>query len=98
MQQWQRWTDDDARMFISVPLDVDDKYSRGVLGVIAGSNQYPGAAVMACEGAMRAGVGMVRYLGPSQAEKLLPKMVKYKPGLSDRELMRIKLAGDEAAQ
>jgi hydroxyethylthiazole kinase-like uncharacterized protein yjeF len=71
MQQWQRWTDDDARMFISVPLDVDDKYSRGVLGVIAGSNQYPGAAVMACEGAMRAGVGMVRYLGPSQAEALL---------------------------
>jgi hydroxyethylthiazole kinase-like uncharacterized protein yjeF len=71
MQQWQIWTDDDARMLISVPSIFDDKYSRGVLGVIAGSTQYPGAAVMACEGAMRCGVGMVRYLGPPKAETLL---------------------------
>lgn len=71
MEQWQNWTDDDARMFVSVPSDHDDKYSRGVLGVIAGSTQYPGAAVMVCEGAMRTGVGMVRYLGPTKAENLL---------------------------
>lgn len=71
MEQWQNWTDDDARMFVSVPSDYDDKYSRGVLGVIAGSTQYPGAAVMVCEGAMRTGVGMVRYLGPTKAENLL---------------------------
>lgn len=71
MEQWQNWTDEDARKFISVPSDYDDKYSRGVLGVIAGSTQYPGAAVMVCEGAMRTGVGMVRYLGPAKAEKLL---------------------------
>jgi hydroxyethylthiazole kinase-like uncharacterized protein yjeF len=71
MEQWQNWTNDDARMFISVPTELDDKYSRGVLGVIAGSIQYPGAAVMVCEGAMRSGVGMVRYLGPSKAESLL---------------------------
>lgn len=71
MEQWQNWTDEDARMFVSVPSDHDDKYSRGVLGVIAGSTQYPGAAVMVCEGAMRAGVGMVRYLGPAKAENLL---------------------------
>ena len=71
MEQWQKWTDDDARMFIAVPSELDDKYSRGVLGVIAGSREYPGAAVLVCEGAMRTGVGMVRYLGPSQAEALL---------------------------
>jgi len=71
MEQWQNWTDEDARMFISVPSDQDDKYSRGILGVIAGSTQYPGAAVMVCEGAMRTGVGMVRYLGPTSAANLV---------------------------
>ncbi|MCU1519858.1 MAG: NAD(P)H-hydrate epimerase [Arthrobacter sp.] len=40
------------------------KYSRGVLGVVAGSDRYPGAAVLACQGALASGVGMVRYLGP----------------------------------
>ncbi len=71
MEEWQQWTDQDARMFISVPTDYDDKYSRGVLGVIAGSTQYPGAAVMVCEGAMRTGVGMIRYLGPKRAATLV---------------------------
>ena len=71
MGQWQSWTDQDARMFISVPVDYDDKYSRGVLGVIAGSTKFPGAAVMVCDAAMRTGVGMVRYLGPKKAENLV---------------------------
>lgn len=71
MEQWQSWTEEDARAFISVPTEHDDKYSRGVLGVIAGSTQYPGAAVMVCEAAMRTGVGMVRYLGPTRAADLL---------------------------
>lgn len=40
------------------------KYSRGVLGVAAGSARYPGAAVLAVGGALRAGAaGMVRYVG-----------------------------------
>lgn len=71
MEQWQTWTEKDARAFIAVPSEHDDKYSRGVLGVIAGSTQYPGAAVMVCEAAMRTGVGMIRYLGPAKAENLL---------------------------
>lgn len=44
-----------------------DKYSRGVLGVAAGSDAYPGAAVLAVGGALRAGAGMVRYVGPTRA-------------------------------
>jgi ADP-dependent NAD(P)H-hydrate dehydratase / NAD(P)H-hydrate epimerase len=47
------------------------KYSRGVLGVIAGSADYPGAAVLACRGALAAGVGMVRYLGPPEVADLV---------------------------
>lgn len=47
-----------------VPQRTDHKYTRGVLGVVAGSDTYPGAAVLACLGAVRAGVGIVRYVGP----------------------------------
>lgn len=46
-----------------VPAPDDHKYSRGVLGVVAGTATYPGAAVLVAGAAVRAGVGMVRYLG-----------------------------------
>ena len=47
------------------------KYSRGVLGVVAGSRRYPGAAVLACRGALASGVGMVRYFGPPEVAELV---------------------------
>lgn len=47
------------------------KYSRGVLGVVAGSTRYPGAAVLACRGALAAGAGMVRYVGPPEVADLV---------------------------
>jgi ADP-dependent NAD(P)H-hydrate dehydratase / NAD(P)H-hydrate epimerase len=68
---WQPWTLDAAREWIAVPAEKDDKYSRGVLGVITGSDQYPGAAVLGVEAAVRTGVGMVRYVGPPRAENLV---------------------------
>jgi NAD(P)H-hydrate repair Nnr-like enzyme with NAD(P)H-hydrate dehydratase domain len=57
------WTLADCRDWIAVPGSDDDKYSRGVLGVVTGSDEYPGAAVLGVEAASRTGVGMVRYLG-----------------------------------
>jgi len=65
------WGPKDAARLIAVPTEDDDKYSRGVLGVITGSDQYPGAAVLGVEAALRTGVGMVRYLGPSRASTLV---------------------------
>ncbi|WP_372592740.1 bifunctional ADP-dependent NAD(P)H-hydrate dehydratase/NAD(P)H-hydrate epimerase [Actinotalea sp.] len=50
-----------------VPGPADDKYRRGVLGVVAGSTGYPGAAVLTVDGALGAGCGMIRYLGPRRA-------------------------------
>jgi len=47
-----------------VPGPTDQKYTRGVLGVVAGTPTFPGAAVLAVTAAVRAGVGMVRYRGP----------------------------------
>ncbi len=46
-----------------VPGAGDDKYSRGVLGVVAGGEDYTGAAVLCCTAAVGAGVGMLRYVG-----------------------------------
>lgn len=48
-----------------VPGPEDHKYSRGVLGVVAGTPAYPGAAVLTVSAASLSGVGMVRYVGPS---------------------------------
>ena len=61
---WREWTAEDSAEWIAAPDSDDDKYTRGVLGVITGSTDYPGAAVLGVEAALRAGVGMVRYSGP----------------------------------
>ena len=61
----------DARQWIAIPGPDDDKYSRGVLGFVTGSARYPGAAVLGVEAALHAGVGMVRYLGPGRATRLV---------------------------
>jgi hydroxyethylthiazole kinase-like uncharacterized protein yjeF len=54
-----------AARLLPRPQPSDDKYTRGVLGVAAGSQQYPGAAVLATGAAVRAGAGMVRFAGAS---------------------------------
>ncbi|MFD7612720.1 NAD(P)H-hydrate dehydratase [Streptomyces sp. NPDC059828] len=54
----------DVAQLLPVPGTESDKYRRGVVGVVAGSARYPGAAVLAVAGALRAGAGAVRYVGP----------------------------------
>lgn len=46
----------------------DDKYTQGVVGVIAGSHRYPGAAVLATGAAVTATSGMTRFVGSAHAE------------------------------
>lgn len=65
------WTLGDARGIVEPPGPSDDKYSRGVVGLRTGSDDYPGAAVLGVEGAWRTGVGMVRYVGPRRAADLV---------------------------
>jgi len=71
MAAYREWTPADARECIAVPSVADDKYSRGVLGVVTGSEQYPGAAVLGVEAALRTGLGMVRYLGSARPTSLV---------------------------
>ena len=49
------------KVFVT-PSVFDDKYSRGVLGVITGSKTYPGAASLTTKASLRTGVGMIRFL------------------------------------
>lgn len=68
---WRDWTELVASECIAVPAADDDKYRRGVLGIVTGSREYPGAAVLGVQAAVRTGVGMVRYLGPPRASDLV---------------------------
>ena len=53
----------DVAGLLPVPAPDDHKYSRGVVGVRAGSAEYPGAAVLSVAGAACGLAGMVRYDG-----------------------------------
>ncbi|KUL38142.1 carbohydrate kinase, partial [Streptomyces sp. NRRL F-4489] len=55
----------DVAALLPRPAAESDKYRRGVVGVVAGSARYPGAAVLAVAGALRGGAGAVRYVGPA---------------------------------
>ncbi|WP_327736913.1 NAD(P)H-hydrate epimerase [Streptomyces nojiriensis] len=62
----------DVAGLLPEPTATSDKYRRGVVGIVAGSAQYPGAAVLAVAGALRGGAGAVRYVGPA-AEAVLAR-------------------------
>ena len=66
-----RLVDEDVRALWPVPGPADHKYSRGVVALDVGSPAFPGAAVLAAEGAARAGAGMVRYRGPAAVRDLV---------------------------
>jgi hydroxyethylthiazole kinase-like uncharacterized protein yjeF len=57
----KQWSAKDAARCIIVPSELDHKYSRGVLGIITGSAQYPGAAVLTTAAACATGLGLARF-------------------------------------
>lgn len=61
---------DIARLW-PVPGPTSHKYSRGVVGIDTGSSRYPGAAVLGTIGALHAGTGMIRFVGPDLAAGLI---------------------------
>ena len=65
--------DDEYRAHSAVPVPAfsDDKYARGVVGLVAGSDTYPGAGVLATRGALAAGVGMARLNSTRRVQDLV---------------------------
>lgn len=67
-----------AREFLFAPSADEDKYRRGVVGVVAGSDTYPGAGLLAAFAASNTGVGMVRLNSTRRVEDLV---LHYAPGI-----------------
>jgi len=61
---------DVARLW-PIPGPRDDKYSRGVVGIIAGGENYTGAAILATTSAACSGAGMIRYVGTPTSTSLV---------------------------
>jgi hydroxyethylthiazole kinase-like uncharacterized protein yjeF len=55
------WRARDVKSCIIIPSELDNKYSRGVLGIITGSAKFPGAAVLTTASASATGLGMIRF-------------------------------------
>lgn len=61
----------DVAALLPEPGRGSDKYRRGVVGVVAGSGSYSGAALLAVGGALRGGAGMVRFVSTPQVVDLV---------------------------
>jgi ADP-dependent NAD(P)H-hydrate dehydratase / NAD(P)H-hydrate epimerase len=57
----------DVAALLPRPSAESDKYRRGVVGVLAGSERYTGAAVLSVGGAIRGGAGLVRLVSAKPA-------------------------------
>lgn len=67
-------TDAETGALWPVPGCRDDKYTQGVVGILAGSDAYPGAAVLSTSGAVAATSGMTRFVGTAA-----PEVVAHRP-------------------
>jgi hydroxyethylthiazole kinase-like uncharacterized protein yjeF len=84
------------------PTAESDKYRRGVLGVLAGSSRFSGAAALAVGGAVRGGAGMVRFVSSEQVadviRQLWPEVVITVAGQSPESGAHPQDAAQEAAR
>ena len=52
--------DPEVKELLPTEIESDHKYRRGVLGVIAGSETFPGAGILSIRAALALGIGMIR--------------------------------------
>ena len=57
----------DIAALLPSPTASSDKYRRGVLGLVSGSERFTGAAVLSAGGAIRGGAGMIRFVSAQPA-------------------------------
>ncbi len=90
-ERWLQQADEDELATCwPYPDARSDKYSRGVVGVHAGSDQYPGAGFLATTGAVYGGAGMVRFLGTDKPAELIRRQlpnVVFSPGRVQAHLL-----------
>mgnify|MGYP000937595796 CR=1 FL=1 len=74
-QEYLSFTEEQAGAFFHHPSPDDDKYRRGVVGLVVGSETYPGAGLLASFAAAHSGIGMVRLNAPRRVEDLVLSQV-----------------------
>jgi hydroxyethylthiazole kinase-like uncharacterized protein yjeF len=84
---------DDVRELLPRPGAESDKYRRGVLGLLAGSDRFTGAALLSAGGAVHGGAGMVRVVTTPEAAVLVRQewpetVVTVHPDEGDWDLLR----------
>jgi ADP-dependent NAD(P)H-hydrate dehydratase / NAD(P)H-hydrate epimerase len=84
---------EDVDTWVPRPTRESNKYRRGVVGVLAGSETFTGAAVLCVGGAVRGGAGMVRFASAEHAVELVrhrwPEAVTTVIGESVRDVGRV---------
>lgn len=65
------YTDEHLHGLFTPPSAQDSKYTRGVVGLVTGSEEYPGAGVLSVSAAASCGAGYVRYSGSSTVVQAL---------------------------
>lgn len=69
----------EVKQLVTAPTFFSHKYTRGVLGLLTGSDTYPGAGIMSARAAVNAGAGLVRFAGTSslnfQVQLTVPEAV-----------------------
>jgi hydroxyethylthiazole kinase-like uncharacterized protein yjeF len=83
---------DDIAELLPRPGAESDKYRRGVLGLLAGSDRFTGAALLSAGGAVHGGAGMVRVVTAPEAAVLVRQewpetVVTAHPDEGDRDLL-----------
>jgi len=61
----------DIAALLPTPTADSDKYRRGVLGLVSGSERYTGAAVLSAGGAIHGGAGMIRFISAQPAVEVV---------------------------
>ena len=98
----QPWSEERLRAAIPWPKDDDNKYSRGKLLLVAGSDRYPGAACLAARAAQRMGAGYVEAFVPNAEVKRLllgacpSAVVRLRPDLDLGALAQMKVGRPQA--
>jgi ADP-dependent NAD(P)H-hydrate dehydratase / NAD(P)H-hydrate epimerase len=64
----------DIAAWLPHPGEESDKYRRGVLGVVAGSDRFTGAAALSVGGAVHGGAGMVRLVSAPAAAAIVRQL------------------------
>lgn len=85
-----RLEEHELRAALAVPGPYDHKYTRGVCGILTGSEEYPGAALLSTHACVNTGVGMVRFgaVGhlASMIQQRTPEVVCFTSGAEEQHV------------